>query len=128
MTFIPMTSRYPNNRPIMRVARVSRRSKPFRWAARREVAEVEAHVLKFQMRTYEDERLPFGEALEQLLPLRELRERLDVRRREIAVEDLEQTERGLGLRGRHRRRTQEDLVMIYGIHAGSPRGPPGESG
>ena len=36
---------------------------------------------------------------------------------EVAVEDLEQTERGLGLRGRHRRRPQERLVVIDGVHA-----------
>ena len=82
-----------------------------------EVPEVEADVLELQVRAHEDERLPVGEPLEELLPLGELDERLDVRRGEVAVEDLEQTERGLGLGGRHRRRPQEHLVVVDGIHA-----------
>ena len=82
-----------------------------------EVPEVEADVLELQVRAHEDERLPVGEPLEELLPVGELDERLDVRRGEVAVEDLEQTERGLGLRGRHRGRSQEHLVVVDGIHA-----------
>ena len=76
------------------MVRVSRRSKPALLRGAGQVAEVEADVLELEMRADEDERLPAGEPLEELLAVGELDERLDVRRREVAVQDLEQTERG----------------------------------
>src|SRR5438552_177355 len=65
-----------------------------------------AHLLELQMRAHEDEGLPGGEPLEEILPVGEFDERVDVRRGKVPVEDLEQTERRLGLRGRHQGRSQ----------------------
>ena len=83
----------------------------------REVPEVEAHILELEVRAHEDERLPVGEALEHLLAVGEFDERVDVRRGEVAVQDLEQPQRRLGLRRRHRRGPQERLVVVDRVHA-----------
>ena len=81
-----------------------------------QVPQVEADVLELQVRAHENEGLAVGEPFEQLLAVGELDERLDVRHGEIAVEDLEQAERRLGVGGRHRRRPQEHLIVVDGIH------------
>ncbi|MGZ6926579.1 MAG: hypothetical protein ACXVJF_07655 [Acidimicrobiia bacterium] len=112
MTFIPITSRYPSRRADQqRRARVEAvEAAALRRAG--QVPQVEADVLELQVRADEDERLPVGQLLEQLLALGERGERLDVGRSEVAVQDLEQRERRLGLAGRHGRRAEEDLVVV----------------